>query len=141
MLKGSYIKEFRIRKNIYLIDLAEKLGVSASQLSQIENDEINCPSIVEEKFFQIYEKLFNRVDMDVFKECYPHNGELLFDFEKIELEKVTDSSYSKINNFILNNDVNLIMEQIIDMKLEKSEIKLLFDEMLEHAKILKKERS
>lgn len=215
MLKGSSIKAFRLRKNFTQDDLADRLGISQACLSAIENGKIDCPLNVEEKFFQIYERFFNRVDKDLFKERYPHNGikllgdsndvvsfrnennteiyvnvitklrrklkfnreefskilgipqgvlsriendncklsndlyndillkygSFLSDGDKLQLEKMIECSYGKIHNFVLNNNVNLIMEQIIDMKLQKSDVKFLFEGMLEQAKILKKERS
>ena len=127
MLDGNGIKRFRKRRKMTQYDLADSLGITSSLLSNIENGKISCPREVADKFLLLYEKCFDKVDKENFKNVFPYNDIVLLD--------------QKISSFIINNDIEIMMNQIIDMKLEKREVRMLFNNMLKHAKTLKKTRS
>lgn len=116
------LKTIRNRFGFTQLELAKKLCTNNSLISLIENGKMSLPKNLYDKFMKLY-------------------GEVLLDNEKLELAKLVDFSSEKIINFCFYNDIESEMYQLMNMKLEKQEVKVLFQNVVNQAKTLKKTHS
>ena len=116
------LKKIRKRFKLTQHGLAILLHTNDSLISLIETGKRKLPRDLYDRLINVY-------------------GDALTEDEKNQLDNMINKSNEKIVNFVLNNDIESMMVQLIDMKLEKQEVRLLFKDMLKQAKTLKKERS
>lgn len=116
------LKVIRNRLGFTQSELAKRLCTNKSFISLIENGKMSLSKDLYYRFMELY-------------------GDMLLDNEKLELSKLVNPLSEKIVNFCFYNDIEYEMHQLINMTLEKQEVKLLFQDMLNQAKTLKKTRS
>lgn len=127
MIDGNNIKMFRTKRMITQKELARNLNVFQFYLSDIETGKIQCSPEFEYLFLSRYRGCFTEEERKMFKELASDNCKSLLDVN--------------ISNFIISNDLENIMNEIIRLNLDKRQLKILFTTTLDKAKTLKKTRS
>lgn len=123
---SNFIRYFRVVNEISQTQLANSLEVSCNFVSQVEMGNFKFSSSLVEKFLNTYRSLLSDVDKSKFLELAKSNGSSKFISERI-------------SNFVLANGLETKFEELLDMQLEKEQIHHLFTELVEQAKVLKKD--
>lgn len=127
MINGNSIRKFRNKRKITQKDFAKSLNISQANLSNIENGKTKCSSELEFLFISLYKSCFDVEERKIFRDLASDNCSSLLNIN--------------ISNFIISNDLENIMDEIIKLNLDKRQLKILFNNTLDRAKTLKKTRS
>ena len=122
---GSYLVNFRKTYNIKQIELARSLDISSQFLYKLEYGKIKFPYELFQKFLAIYNDKITEDDKSKLFHCISRQNPSLFN--------------GMVQNFVLTNDLNYILYDLANIKLEKEQVQYLFLKLLDEAKTLKKE--
>lgn len=106
------IIKFRKANNLTQKYLANQLGISSSTLCSAELGKSQLPDDAIIRFNTLYDRFLHK--------------------------SRDDTPNFSVTNFIVNNDLTLMLEEVMKLKLSKSQLNTLFSDMVKQAKKIKK---